>query len=124
MNKYLQSLRAHLPPWAVDWLDVLVPAVQVVLIVLVAWLAMRLVRRLIRRVAAAYALPSEVVLLSRRTVGFVVYGGSLLWCNARVSAAGFYARQGFAVHGEQFVDDRGVPHLRMWRELSARPTSS
>ena len=51
-------------------------------------------------------------------------GGTLLWCNARVSAAGFYARQGFAVHGDQFVDDRGVPHLRMWRELPARPTSS
>jgi GNAT superfamily N-acetyltransferase len=51
-------------------------------------------------------------------------GARLLWCNARVRAAGFYSRHGFAVHGAQYVDERGEPHLRMWRELSGEPTPS
>ncbi len=114
MNKSLQWLRAHLPPWALDWLDVLVPAVQVVLIVLVAWLLMRLVRRLVRRLAAAYALPSEVVLLSRRTVAFVVYGGALLWCLERLGVSGgvlWTAFTGFAAVG-------AVAFFAAWSVLS------
>lgn len=52
-------------------------------------------------------------------------GGELLWCNARESAVGFYARCGFAAHGASFTDaQHPIPHRRMWRELSAAPTSS
>jgi predicted GNAT family N-acyltransferase len=43
-------------------------------------------------------------------------GGRLLWCNARESAVGFYARNGFRPQGEGFVE-HGIPHLRMWREI-------
>lgn len=50
-------------------------------------------------------------------------GASLIWCHARESAAPFYARHGFRVHGERFVE-HGLPHRRMWRELSAAPISS
>jgi len=44
-------------------------------------------------------------------------GGQWLWCNARVGAAGFYQRHGFAVQGGIF-DIPGVgPHYRMIRPL-------
>ncbi len=52
-------------------------------------------------------------------------GARLLWCNARETAVGFYARLGFRGHGEVFTDaGHPIPHLRMWRELPPQPTSS
>jgi GNAT superfamily N-acetyltransferase len=44
-------------------------------------------------------------------------GGSRVWCTARVPAAGFYERAGFAVEGDEFeLPDIG-PHLLMARRL-------
>lgn len=48
-------------------------------------------------------------------------GGGELWCNARVSASGFYARHGFEVVGERFeIEDIG-PHEVMRRAVTAGP---
>ena len=52
-------------------------------------------------------------------------GASLLWCDAREPAVGFYAALGFRRHGPIFTDEQHpIPHQRMWRELSAPATSS
>ena len=46
-------------------------------------------------------------------------GARVLWCNARERAVPFYARHGFARHGEIFTDERHtIPHLRMARNLT------
>lgn len=53
------------------------------------------------------------------------HGADVLWCNARESAAEFYARGGFRRHGSVFTDYRHtIPHVRMWRELRMGPASS
>lgn len=45
-------------------------------------------------------------------------GGDLVWCNARLVAARFYARHGFTQRGEQF-DIPGVgPHLLLVKRLA------
>ena len=45
-------------------------------------------------------------------------GVEVLWCNARDSAAGFYARLGFEVVGEGFVvPESGFAHHVMLRDL-------
>ena len=45
-------------------------------------------------------------------------GVAVLWCNARDSAGGFYARLGFEVIGEGFVlPESGVAHHVMLRDL-------
>ena len=45
-------------------------------------------------------------------------GIEVLWCNARDSAAGFYARLGFELVGEGFVlAESGLPHHVMLRDL-------
>ena len=45
-------------------------------------------------------------------------GATVLWCNARDSAQDFYAKLGFAVHGDGFVThDTGLPHHVMVRDL-------
>ena len=44
-------------------------------------------------------------------------GGDLVWCDARVSAAGFYERMGFTVVTEEF-DKPGIgPHVGMCKDL-------
>ena len=56
--------------------------------------------------------------LLRETVAVVTEAGApLLWCNARESAEGFYARHGFVGVGELF-DLPGIgPHRRMHLRL-------
>ena len=45
--------------------------------------------------------------------------GALLWCNARVESAGFYAHHGWTVESDEF-DIPGVgPHVVMRREVPA-----
>ncbi len=45
-------------------------------------------------------------------------GIDVLWCNARDSATGFYARLGFEVVGNGFVlPESGIPHHVMLRDL-------
>jgi GNAT superfamily N-acetyltransferase len=55
-------------------------------------------------------------------------GAALVWCDARVTAAPFYRRHGFAGEGPEFRHaETGLPHLRMWRDLGEPerpPTSS
>ncbi len=48
-------------------------------------------------------------------------GGGLLWCNARVPAVPFYARAGFAVHGEEWDEPHIGPHVAMARQVEAGP---
>lgn len=45
------------------------------------------------------------------------HGASLIWCNARVSAAEFYRRHGWQVLGAEFDIPTVGPHYRMLREL-------
>jgi GNAT superfamily N-acetyltransferase len=40
-----------------------------------------------------------------------------LWCNARVAAAGFYQRAGWAMESEQFEIPSAGPHVRMSKRL-------
>lgn len=45
-------------------------------------------------------------------------GATVLWCNARDTALGFYARLGFIVCGDGFVTaDSGLPHHEMVCDL-------
>lgn len=45
-------------------------------------------------------------------------GGDLLWCNARVSAIGFYERAGFSTWGDEWVIPDIGPHVVMWRPIA------
>ena len=45
-------------------------------------------------------------------------GDTVVKLNAQTSAEGFYARHGFSLDGEEFVE-AGIPHIGMQRVLSA-----
>ena len=55
-----RSLKFYLPEWAQDWLEVIVPGLQLLLIVIAAWLLQRLLRRVLARASAHYGLPLEL----------------------------------------------------------------
>ena len=44
-------------------------------------------------------------------------GGTSMWCNARVSAQGFYERHGWEAYGEVFDQPPIGPHVKMRRPL-------
>ncbi|RYF84090.1 MAG: mechanosensitive ion channel family protein [Comamonadaceae bacterium] len=114
MNRTLQNLRAQLPPWMIEWLEIIIPTVQVVLILLVAWGVYRLLRRLIQRVTLSYGLPSDVAIITRRALGFLIYGGALLWSLERLGVSGtvlWTAFTGFAAVG-------AVAFFAAWSVLS------
>ena len=46
-------------------------------------------------------------------------GCTLLWCNARSSALGFYRHAGFTAVGEEFETQYAGPHYLMYRWLEA-----
>jgi GNAT superfamily N-acetyltransferase len=54
-------------------------------------------------------------LLIRVFDGVARLGGGLLWCNARLPAAGFYRKAGFVDVGEPWEDPDLGPHVRMRR---------
>ena len=114
MDKLIKNLHDFLPDWASDWLDVLVPAVEVLLIAIAAWLVMRVARHLTRRLTSTYGLPVKVTSLFLRTVGVLVYGGALLWALARLGVSGgvlWTAFTGFATVG-------AVAFFAAWSVLS------
>ncbi|WP_116809398.1 mechanosensitive ion channel family protein [Steroidobacter cummioxidans] len=74
------------PSWARQWLDVIVPAVQVLLIILAAWLTQRLARRVMRRLGE-HNLPPEILTIGRRISAFLIYGAALLFVLERVGVS-------------------------------------
>lgn len=87
---------------------------EVALILLGAWLLYRFVRRMIERVARSYALPYNVATVTRRTAGFLIYGGAVLWALERLGASGtvlWTAFTGFATVG-------AVAFFAAWSVLS------
>ena len=67
-----------LPPWLHAWLGEITVGLQVLAIVLGALLLRALLLRLVRRIAARYDLPTQIVVVARRTIGFVLGFGALL----------------------------------------------
>jgi small-conductance mechanosensitive channel len=114
MNKLIQSLHEVLPAWASEWLHILVPLTEVVLIAIGAWLVMRVARRVVRQLTGTYALPVKVAALFLRTVGVLVYAGALLWALERLGVSGgvlWTAFTGFATVG-------AVAFFAAWSVLS------
>ena len=80
-------------------------------------------RRAVRLRGMAVDRPAQHHGLGRLLVTTVVErlrhdGVEVLWCNARDSAAGFYAKLGFDVVGDGFVlPESGIAHHVMLREI-------
>ena len=66
------SIRAFLPAWLQGWLGEIQLLAEVVLILVVAWLLLRLLRLLVQRLSRRYDLPIEIAIGVRRVGVFVI----------------------------------------------------
>jgi small-conductance mechanosensitive channel len=78
VRSYHVGMKEQLPAWLQPWIDHLLLALQVLLILLVAWALRSLVRRLVARLAVRYELPPMVVMGARRVATFVIGLAALL----------------------------------------------
>ena len=74
----LQKYQTHLPDWVQDWLDVIVPALHIVLIVMVAWLVQRLLRKLLNGMAERYDLPHALLVPAIGVIRWLIFSAALL----------------------------------------------
>ena len=110
----MQHLRTWLPIWLQDWLDVIVPALQVVAIGLLAWLLQALVRRLLARLGERYQLPATVLTPARRLLRWLIYGVALLLALERLGVSSEVLWTGIT----GFVTVAAVAFFAAWSVLS------
>lgn len=111
-------LKDRLPPWLHDWLDIVMPAGHVLLvlllIVLAAWLLRALVRRVITRVGHRYTLPPEAVVGASRVSSFLIYAATLLLILERLGVSGTVLWTAFT----GFATVAAVAFFAAWSVLS------
>lgn len=83
-----QSITDWMPPWMLQWLDVIVPGAQIALVLLLAWLLRRLLQRLILRLGSRYSLPAELVVGARRVGTLLIYAGAIMLVLERLGVSG------------------------------------
>ncbi|MBA4741073.1 MAG: mechanosensitive ion channel family protein [Azoarcus sp.] len=81
-------MKPFLPEWVHPWIASITLGLQVGAILVSAWVANLLLRRLMHRVADHYHLPREIVIVTRRSVGFVIYAFALLLVLDRFGVSG------------------------------------
>ncbi|HEY9209020.1 mechanosensitive ion channel [Acidovorax sp. JG5] len=110
----MQLLKARLPEWVQDWLDVIIPGSQIVLILLAAWLLQRALRRLVRRASAHYQFPNELLVPINGLIRWLIIASALLLVLERVGVSAtvlWTAFTGFATVG-------AVAFFAAWSVLS------
>ena len=110
----IQLLKARLPEWVQDWLDVIIPGLQIVLILLAAWALQRLLRRIVRRASEHYQRPQHLLAPLNRLIRTLIYVGVLLLVLERVGVSAtvlWTAFTGFATVG-------AVAFFAAWSVLS------
>lgn len=109
-----RSLKFYLPEWAQDWFEIIVPGLQIVIIVLVAWLLLRLLHRVLRRIGAHYQLPHDMQLLFNGILRWAIVLGTALLILERMGVSAMVlwtAFTGFATVG-------AVAFFAAWSVLS------
>ena len=110
----LQKYKTHLPDWVQDWLDVIVPALHIVLIVVVAWLVQRLLRKLLNGMAERYDLPHALLVPAIGVIRWLIFSAALLLVLERLGVSAtvlWSAFTGFATVG-------AVAFFAAWSVLS------
>ena len=110
----MHRVRARLPDWALDWLDVLVPLFQILLILLLAYVLYRFVKRLVRRMALRYNWPIELTVPLTSTVRWIIIAATLLGVLERLGVSATVLWTGFS----SFAAVGAVAFFAAWSVLS------
>lgn len=107
-------MREQLPDWIQQWLGVIVPAGQVLLVLVVAFVLRRVSRLLIDGLVARYGLPQAFGFAARRLLAFVIFGAALLLILERVGVSGTVLWTAFT----GFATVAAVAFFAAWSVLS------
>ena len=110
----MQVLKTRLPEWMQDWLEVIIPGSQILLILFAAWLLQRTLRRLVRRASSHYQLPNELVVPVNGLIRWIIIASALLLVLERMGVSAtvlWTAFTGFATVG-------AVAFFAAWSVLS------
>ena len=110
----MHRLRARLPDWALEWLDVLVPLFQILLILLLAYVLYRFVKRLVRRMAQRYLWPIELTVPLTSTVRWITIAATILAVLERLGVSATVLWTGFS----SFAAVGAVAFFAAWSVLS------
>ena len=80
-------MKEWLPLWAQEWFGILVPGLQIVLILVLAWALQRLLRRFIVRIGERYRLPMELLMPLRSMLSWLIMGSALLMVLERLGVS-------------------------------------
>ncbi len=115
MDRIMQrSARFYLPDWAQDWLEVIIPGLQILLILVVAILLQYLLRRFISRISRRYHLPRELLVPLKGILRWTIVASALLLVLERLGVSAtvlWTAFTGFATVG-------AVAFFAAWSVLS------
>ncbi|QNP60966.1 mechanosensitive ion channel family protein [Paenacidovorax monticola] len=109
-----RTLKDRLPEWTQDWLDVIIPGTQILLILGVAWLLQHLLRRLVTRASRHYGLPNELLVPVNGSIRWIIMASALLLVLERMGVSAtvlWTAFTGFATVG-------AVAFFAAWSVLS------
>ncbi len=110
----MYRLKVLIPAWASEWIDIIIPAAQIALVLVLAIVLHYGIRKLIMRIARHYAWPLELTVPVKGMVRWFIIGGAMLLVLERlgVSAAVLWtAFSGFAAVG-------AVAFFAAWSVLS------
>ncbi len=110
----LRPFTSYLPDWTRDWLEIIVPGLQILLILLVAWLLQYLLRRAVSRVGRHYLLPIELTMPLKGLLRWTIMLAALMLVLERVGVSAtvlWTAFTGFATVG-------AVAFFAAWSVLS------
>ena len=110
----MHRVRARLPDWALEWLDVLVPLFQILLILLLAYVLYRFVKRVVRRMALRHNWPLELTVPLTSTVRWIIIAATLLGVLERLGVSATVLWTGFS----SFAAVGAVAFFAAWSVLS------
>ena len=109
-----RSLTLYLPEWAQDWLEIIVPGVQIALILLVAWLLQNLLGRLLTRAGRHYQIPLELQMPIHGLMRWTIFAATLLLVLERLGVSATVLWTGFT----GFATVGAVAFFAAWSVLS------
>ncbi|GKT22286.1 mechanosensitive ion channel family protein [Acidovorax sp. SUPP3334] len=111
---FMLRLKPYFPDWIQDWLDIIVPGLQILLILIVAVVLQRTLRRLVARAGHHYQWPIEMMVPINGLLRWVIMGSALLLVLERLGVSAtvlWTAFTGFATVG-------AVAFFAAWSVLS------
>lgn len=109
-----RSLTLYLPDWAQDWLEIIVPGVQIALILLAAWLLQNLLGRLLTRAGRHYQIPLDLQMPILGLVRWTLLAATLLLILERLGVSATVLWTGFT----GFATVGAVAFFAAWSVLS------